>query len=38
VSIGHDWEPEDVLAFLVSMVVSPKNDSEIHLNLLAKIA
>ena len=35
---GLQWESEEVIVRLVFLVISPKDDPEIHLNILAEIA
>ena len=35
---GLQWESEEAIVRLVFLVISPKDDPEIHLNILAEIA
>ena len=35
---GFQWESEEATVRLVFLVISPKDDPEIHLNILAEIA
>ncbi|MDG2197760.1 MAG: PTS sugar transporter subunit IIA, partial [SAR324 cluster bacterium] len=35
---GLHWESEEAIVCLVFLVISPKDDPEIHLNILAEIA
>ena len=38
VPCGLQWESEEAIVRLVFLVISPKDDPEIHLNILAEIA
>lgn len=35
---GLHWESENTIVHLIFLVISPKDDPEIHLNILAEIA
>ena len=35
---GLQWESEEAIVRLVFLVISPEDDPEIHLNILAEIA
>ena len=37
-SFGLHWESEKAIVRLICLVISPEDDPEIHLNLLAEIA